>query len=345
VPNVGSLGGAVLVGPGPGADPVWLQVTRGDQPGSRTSEVAAMSENGAVRKIVTFPEGYGTGLAVPGADGNEWFVQETPEGQTPAPVARVTPGRPGGDLTSSYPSPAIPAQYAALCGRGLPATTAPASIASASDGALWVAAKETPTRFTVTRFTTDTPADPDCQPRAPKPPAGAIGVKPVSGLVLVRVPGSAAPVPLDAITTLRPGTVIDVTAGRIALRTHSDAVGEFYGGAFVLAQVGSSHSAPKLKLVGDTPPCRARRAAAPPARRRKPRLWGDVKGTFNVVGRYGSAINTGTRWLTEDRCGGTLFRVARGKIAVRRRGKRRSVTVTAGHSIVVGPGRRTSRRR
>jgi streptogramin lyase len=336
VPNVGAVGSANIVGPGFGGDPIWLYVRRGDDPGSRTSEIAAMSSTGAVRKVITWPAGYGTGRSVRGSDGNAWFVQDTPTGATPAPVARVTPPH-DEEVVVSGTTSATPAFYAVLCGRGLPATT-PADIAAASDGALWVAAKERRAApFTLTRFTTDTPADPECQPRAPKPPAGAVGVKPVSGTVLVRVPGSAA-VALDTTKVLPRGTVIDVTAGRIALRTRADAVGEFYGGAFVIAQTGTSHSPPKLRLVGDAPRCGARTAAAPPARRRK-HLWGDAKGSFITAGRYGSAINTGTRWLTEDRCGGTLFRVARGVIHVRRVGEHRTVRVTAGHSYLV-PRRR-----
>ena len=65
-------------------------------------------------------------------------------------------------------------------------------------------------------------------------------------------------------------------------------------------------------------PARARRAARrarrpsrsiAAARKKKRRLWGDATGNFRTRGRYGSAVNTGTKWMVEDRCDGTLFRV------------------------------------
>ena len=48
------------------------------------------------------------------------------------------------------------------------------------------------------------------------------------------------------------------------------------------------------------------------------RLWGrDRGGRFRTRGRHGSATVRGTRWLTEDRCDGTLFKVTEGAIDVR----------------------------
>ena len=40
----------------------------------------------------------------------------------------------------------------------------------------------------------------------------------------------------------------------------------------------------------------------------------------------------GTRWLTEDRCGGTLTRVAEAAVSVRDRIRRKTVLVRAGRS-------------
>ena len=51
-------------------------------------------------------------------------------------------------------------------------------------------------------------------------------------------------------------------------------------------------------------------------RKRVRRLWGDGKGSFRTSGRYSAATVRGTRWLTEDRCDGTITRVVRGEVRV-----------------------------
>jgi hypothetical protein len=55
-------------------------------------------------------------------------------------------------------------------------------------------------------------------------------------------------------------------------------------------------------------------------RKRVRRLWGDGKGRFRTRGRYGAGTVRGTKWLTKDRCDGTLVRVVRGRVAVERVG-------------------------
>jgi hypothetical protein len=42
----------------------------------------------------------------------------------------------------------------------------------------------------------------------------------------------------------------------------------------------------------------------------------------------------GTRWLTEDRCGGTLTRVTSGAVAVFDRSRHKTVIVRAGRSYL-----------
>ena len=43
----------------------------------------------------------------------------------------------------------------------------------------------------------------------------------------------------------------------------------------------------------------------------------------------------GTRWLTEDRCTGTFFKVAKGAIDVRDKVRRKTVTLKRGDSYLV----------
>jgi hypothetical protein len=65
------------------------------------------------------------------------------------------------------------------------------------------------------------------------------------------------------------------------------------------------------------------------------RLWGrDSGGHFRTFGRHSQATVRGTRWLTADRCDGTLTRVAAGAVAVRDRVRHRTVVVRAGHSYL-----------
>ena len=71
------------------------------------------------------------------------------------------------------------------------------------------------------------------------------------------------------------------------------------------------------------------------------RLWGSGKGRFKTKGNKGSASVRGTRWLVEDRCDGTtLFKVARGVVAVRDDVRRKTITLKAGKSYVAGKKRR-----
>jgi hypothetical protein len=75
-------------------------------------------------------------------------------------------------------------------------------------------------------------------------------------------------------------------------------------------------------------------------------LWGrDSGGKYRSHGRHSHATVRGTRWLTEDRCGGTLTRVTNGAVVVRDFKRRRNVLVRAGHSYLAKAKPRTPRRR
>ena len=52
----------------------------------------------------------------------------------------------------------------------------------------------------------------------------------------------------------------------------------------------------------------------------------------------------GTRWLTEDRCDGTLTRVTNGAVVVRDFKRHRKVLVRAGHSYLAKAKPRARRR-
>jgi len=61
---------------------------------------------------------------------------------------------------------------------------------------------------------------------------------------------------------------------------------------------------------------------------------GDGNGRFRTGGRHSAAIVTGTRWLVQDSCAGTLTRVTRGRVRVTDFRRGRTVTVRAGGRYV-----------
>jgi hypothetical protein len=83
---------------------------------------------------------------------------------------------------------------------------------------------------------------------------------------------------------------------------------------------------------------RAAVAMAAAAKRKKAvrRLWArDKGGRFRTHGRNSVATVRGTRWVTEDRCDGTLTRVTEGAVDVRAKRAKKAVRVRAGRSLLV----------
>jgi hypothetical protein len=121
--------------------------------------------------------------------------------------------------------------------------------------------------------------------------------------------------------------------------------GWFSGGWFVVRQPRGGRGMTDLALAGGTfagcPRGAVARASRVATERRGPhqvvrQLWGrDRHGRFRTHGRDSVGTVRGTRWLTADRCDGTLTVVTRGAVAVRARGARRAVRVTAGHRLLV----------
>ena len=98
---------------------------------------------------------------------------------------------------------------------------------------------------------------------------------------------------------------------------------QFYAGRFVFRQAKGRKPVTTLKLTGGTVRNCAHKAARSRARvaanggkKRVRKLWGDGHGRFRTRGRYGAATVRGTKWLTKDRCDGTLVRVRRGRVSV-----------------------------
>jgi hypothetical protein len=161
------------------------------------------------------------------------------------------------------------------------------------------------------------------------------------GTVTVRLPDGRT-VTIDEAAQIEAGSVIDTRKGAVRLTSEGAGgaleTGVFSEGLFKVTQSRGRRPVTELRLVERLAACPKRGKANAAARRKKKRrLWGDADGSYRTRGRYGNAINDGTRWLSEDRCDGTFFRVARGTILVRRNGKRKAVQVRAGRSHLVRP--------
>ena len=180
-------------------------------------------------------------------------------------------------------------------------------------------------------------------PAAPPVLGRSVSVGTASGTVTVVLPGSSQPLPLDRASSVPVGSVIDATDGVVTLTSVADAqgrrqTGRFWGGAFKVTQRNRGDLYTELRLVGRLT-CGVRGKVVAAGRRAR-RLWGrDNHGRFRTRGRRGQATVRGTRWLTEDRCDGTLFRVTQGAVVVRDFGRRKNVKLTRGERYLARAAR------
>ena len=175
-------------------------------------------------------------------------------------------------------------------------------------------------------------------------------VVPVSGRVLVRLPGQHKFISLSSARALPLGSLVDTTAGKVRLTSARSSTGGtesgvFYGGVFRVTQTrarsgvraGQLVGLTVLTLAGPRPSgCASARGRAGIAKKRprERRLWGHAKGNFRTVGGSASATVRGTEWLTEDTCAGTLIRVVHGVVSVDDFVRHRTFLLHAGHSYV-----------
>jgi virginiamycin B lyase len=195
-------------------------------------------------------------------------------------------------------------------------------------------------------FTTDSlpvqsstePVLPDFGKTVVVAPEGTVRVKAPNGEWESMEPG--AEMPLGATFDTRRGAVSLTSAGcRGNMQT-----GRFGGGLFTLRQPRAACGRVDVYLRGGRfTGCprvgakRTRGAAIASASRAKRvrKLWGrDSGGSYRTHGRHSQATVRGTRWLTVDRCDGTLTRVTKGAVSVRDFRRHRTVLVRAGHSYL-----------
>jgi hypothetical protein len=180
-------------------------------------------------------------------------------------------------------------------------------------------------------------------------PGKIAGVKEVAGTVLVKEAGTNKFVPLNGATEIPIGSQVNTLNGMVLLtaglgggKTNS---ADFYQGVFTIQQAKKAGAYMTLRLDGGNFRLCKRRAGqalsieSKQTKKRVRRLWGSGKGRFTTRGRYSSATVRGTKWLTEDRCDGTLTRVIHGVVRVRDFRAHKNVNVHAGHSYLAhAPG-------
>jgi hypothetical protein len=186
---------------------------------------------------------------------------------------------------------------------------------------------------------TATPDLPDDLKGVPLPKQGrSIVVGAARGTVRVRVPGSDRFVTLEQAGRVPVGSVIDARNGRVRLATAvSGGVqdGLFWGSKFQTAQSRRGKGMTTLALRGGRvcPSASLAVASRKSKRKRKRGLWArDHGGLYRTRGNDSVATVRGTRWLTKDRCNGTLTRVKSGVVSVRDLRRHKTVVVKAGHS-------------
>jgi streptogramin lyase len=162
---------------------------------------------------------------------------------------------------------------------------------------------------------------------------------------------------LEAGAELPVGVALDARDGQVDLMSAGCRggvqKGTFGGGVFAVRQPRSGCGRVDVYLRGGSFKSCARPAsrgsaslASASSTRKVRRLWGrDSGGSFRSHGRHSHATVRGTRWLTVDRCDGTLTRVTNGAVVVRDFRRHRRVLVRAGHSYLAKAKTRTHRRR
>jgi DNA-binding beta-propeller fold protein YncE len=171
-------------------------------------------------------------------------------------------------------------------------------------------------------------------------------VAPVSGTVLVELPGSSQFVALTALRQIPFGSIVNATNGRVtvtAVGPHGELqLMTFFEGEFKLTQ--GRNGMVVAELAGGNfsvcPTARERaHIAAVSTKHASPKhvvrkLWAEGHGSYTTKGNYAAGAVLGTRWLTEDLCDGTLIHVATDKVAVTNLVNHRHKTIKAGHSYL-----------
>ena len=335
------------------------QVTATNQAGSTTQPSASVSETAA-------PSIKSSAPAVRGSTTAQFSASVNPQG-LPTTVhfeygldARYTAAS-GSMFDQSTPGQTIAADFSSHVVTAFPSGLVPNALYHVR-----VVATNTAGTVTGPDQTFSTKQDP-----APPPPVlgKTENVTPVSGVVFVKPPPGKSLtavrfatdalakgqgfVPLTQARQIPDGSQIDSRAGVLRLTTASARRGKrqtgvFGGALFGLTQAhagpnkglatlslleGDFAGAPSFRSCGAHAALdgRATGHAALPTHILQTLRATDQHGQFRTRGRYSAATVRGTVWDTVDRCDGTLTIVRRGTVSVLDFGRRKTITVHAGH--------------
>jgi hypothetical protein len=181
----------------------------------------------------------------------------------------------------------------------------------------------------------------------PPPVAGrSVNLGPVSGIVLVKLPGARSFILMGGLEQVPLGTIVDATKGVVtvfAAKSRGGRVvsGQAWGALFRITQKKvSGNWLTVLTLTGPAFTCRKGAADVARSRPRHRALWMRDPGFFETVGKFASATDHAahTKWLTEDTCTGTLLKVTLGSVKGSDFPHHHTFILTAHHSLLAHPG-------
>jgi hypothetical protein len=204
-----------------------------------------------------------------------------------------------------------------------------------------------------------TPATPAVTPNnapavnlAPPVLGGSTDLTPVSGTILIELPGTTTFISVPAGTNVPIGSTVNADNGTVsitlALPNGTTETGDFYDGEFILDQAADGTFTPVLTggsftgCPGAGTGTHSGRASAASSKK-KPgtvvrQLWGNAHGNYTTKGRYGSASVSGTIWLVQDRCDGTyIFALKDDVYVIIYRHPHKRIHLPQGHHILVPP--------
>ena len=176
-------------------------------------------------------------------------------------------------------------------------------------------------------------------PVTPPPPPVAnqsVDIKPVSGTVLVKLPGAKVFVKLNP-SLIKNGAEVDARSGVVEITRSDGDHARFYDGIFKLSHSGGFTVLTLTEKLTGCPKARKSSASAAAKKPKTRKLWGDGKGKFRTKGQYSAATIRGTRWLVTDTCTTTVTNVAQGVVEVQDFAKKKRVLVKAKKSYTARP--------